>query len=70
MYWHKKLFENTKSDLAGIIRQHQVAIAGSKFMPPFTAEIYPLLSEFFQWYNKKKTKYILLNWLHWYILKS
>lgn len=56
MYWHKRLFESTKSDIAGIIRQHQVAIAGSKFMPPFTAEIYPLLSEFFKWYNKNKDK--------------
>ena len=56
LYWHKKLFESTKSDIAGIIRQHQVAIAGSKFMPPFTAEIYPLLSELFNWYNKNKDK--------------
>ncbi|KAF5431029.1 Fic family protein, partial [Candidatus Methanophagaceae archaeon] len=56
LYWHKFLFENTKSDIAGIIRQHQVAIAGSKFMPPFPAEIYPLLSEFFKWYNKNKDK--------------
>ncbi len=25
-------------------------------MPPFPAEIYPLLSEFFKWYNKNKDK--------------
>jgi Fic family protein len=56
LYWHKKLFESTKSDIAGKVRQHQVAIAGSKFMPPFPAEIYPLLREFFRWYNKNKNK--------------
>ncbi|HJH32105.1 MAG TPA: Fic family protein [Methanosarcinaceae archaeon] len=54
LYFHKKLFEGTKPDIAGIIRSHQVAIAGSKFMPPFPAEIYPLLMEFFNWYDKNK----------------
>jgi len=37
LYFHKKQFESTKSDIAGIIRSHQVAISGSKFMPPFPA---------------------------------
>ncbi len=54
LYWHKELFESTKTDIAGKIRQHQVSIAGSKFMPPFPAEIYPLLREFFRWYDKNK----------------
>jgi Fic family protein len=31
-----------------------VAISGSKFMPPFPAEIYPLTREFFRWYRKNK----------------
>ncbi|VVB60394.1 Fic/DOC family protein [uncultured archaeon] len=52
LYFHKRLFESTKLDIAGKIRQHQVAIAGSKFMPPFPAEVYPLLSDFFKGYNK------------------
>lgn len=56
LYWHKKLFENTKPEIAGKIRQHQVAISGSKFVPPFPAEIYPLLREFFKWYAKSKNK--------------
>ncbi|MBU4300295.1 Fic family protein [archaeon] len=55
LYFHKKLFEGTKPDIAGKIRQHQVAIAGSKFMPPFPAEVYPLLSDFFRGYNKNKS---------------
>ena len=56
LYWHKELFESTKTDIAGKIRQHQVAIAGSKFLPPFPAEIYPTLREFFRWYDKNKNK--------------
>jgi len=56
LYWHKKLFENTKSDIAGKIRQHQVAISGSRFIPPFPAELYTLLSEFFSWYDKNKSE--------------
>lgn len=56
LYWHKKLFENTKPEIAGKIRQHQVAISGSKFIPPFPAEIYPLLREFFKWYDRNKNK--------------
>ncbi len=56
LYFHKKLFENTKEDMAGKLRQHQVAIAGSKFIPPFPAEVYPLLKDFFSWYGKNKVK--------------
>ena len=56
LYWHKELFESTKTDIAGKIRQHQVAIAGSKFMPPFPVKIYPMLREFFRWYDKNKNK--------------
>lgn len=56
LYFHKKLFESTKADIAGIIRAHQVAIAGSKFMPPFPAEVYPLLMEFFKWYDRNNDK--------------
>ncbi|MFH1065564.1 MAG: Fic family protein [Nanoarchaeota archaeon] len=54
--WHKILLKETKADLAGKIRKHQVAISGSKFMPPFPAEVYPLLKEFFSWYEKNKSK--------------
>jgi Fic family protein len=56
LYWHKLLFDSSKPEIAGKIRQHQVAISGSKFMPPFPAEIYPLIMEFLRWYNKNKTK--------------
>ncbi len=56
LYCHKKLFENTKLEIAGKIRNHQVMISGSRFIPPFPAEVYPLLKEFFKWYKKNKNK--------------
>lgn len=52
--WHWKLFEKTKPDMAGKIRKYQVAISGSKFIPPSPIEVFPMLTEFFQWYNKNK----------------
>lgn len=54
--WHKRLFQATKPDIAGKIRRHQVVISGSKFRPPFPAEVYPLLKGFFGWYSKNKGK--------------
>jgi Fic family protein len=56
LYWHKKLFQDTKPDIAGKLREHQVAISGSKFLPPSPVEVYPLLQDFFKWYNQSKTK--------------
>lgn len=56
LYWHKKLFENTKKDIAGKLREHGVGIAGSKFIPPFPVEVYPNLVDFFSWYRKNKDK--------------
>jgi Fic family protein len=56
LYWHKKLFESTKSDIAGRVRSHQVAISGSKFMPPIPAELNALLNEFFGWYKESRSK--------------
>jgi Fic family protein len=54
--WHCKLFNKTKVEIAGKIRNYQVAIRGSKFMPPSLVEVYPMLTEFFKWYNKNKNK--------------
>ena len=56
LYWHKKLFENTKPEISGKIREHQVLISGSKFTPPLPVEVYPMLTEFFRWYSKNKNK--------------
>lgn len=52
LYWHRKLFLATKPDIAGTVRRHQVHISGSRFVPPFPAEIEPLLRAFFRWHGK------------------
>ena len=52
LYFHKKLFEETKKDIAGNLRKHQVEISGSKFKPPLAVEVYPLMEEFMKWYKK------------------
>ena len=52
--WHKKLFEETKPDIAGRVRTHQMAISGSQFMPPSPVEVQPLLREFYRWYDRNK----------------
>ena len=54
--WHWDLFQLTKPDVAGKIRKYQVAISGSKFLPPSHIEVYPMLTEFFRWYHKNKKK--------------
>src|SRR3989338_5247467 len=54
--WHKVLLQDSMPDIAGKIRQHQVAIARSKVELPFPAELDTLLNEFFVWYNNNKNK--------------
>lgn len=54
--WHWKLFGRTKAEMAGKIRKYQVSIRGSKFVPPSPVEVYPMLVEFFRWYNKNKNR--------------
>ncbi|TLZ52303.1 MAG: Fic family protein [Methanobacteriota archaeon] len=52
--WHHELFRATHPDIAGRIRRHQVAISGSRFVPPSPVEVDPLLREFFRWYDRAK----------------
>ncbi len=54
--WHWKLFNLTKSDIAGKLRKQQVAISGSKFVPPSPVEVYPMITDFFKWYNAHKNR--------------
>lgn len=56
LYWHKILMQDVDKEIAGKIRDHQVAIAGTTVKLPSPAELNPLLDEFFAWYNKKKNK--------------
>jgi Fic family protein len=54
LYWHKQLFQDTKPDTAGKIRQHPVGISGSKFLPQYPRELDFLLRDFFDWYHENK----------------
>lgn len=54
LYWHKQLFQDTKPDVAGKIRQHPVGISGSTFHPPYPVELDFLLRDFFDWYHENK----------------
>jgi len=47
--WHKALFSETKPEYAGLVREHEVRISGSRFVPPAAFELDRLLSEFFDW---------------------
>ncbi len=53
--WHRKLFLQTKPDIAGKLRVSDVRMSGSKFVPPTHLEVYPLMRRFFGWYEKNRT---------------
>ena len=53
---HHEMFRATRPDIAGRIREHQVAISGSRFVPPAPVEVYPLLRECFRWYDRAKAE--------------
>jgi len=50
--WHYKIFKDTKPEIAGKIRNYQVRISGSKFLPPSPVELNPLLKDFFRWLER------------------
>lgn len=54
--WHRLLLGETKPDIAGKIREYQIAISGSRFMPPPPVEVYPLMKELFGWYERSREK--------------
>jgi Fic family protein len=56
LFWHRRLLERTRPDIAGRIRAHQVRISGSEFVPPSPVEVYPLLMEFMKWYHRAERK--------------
>ena len=56
LYWHKVLLQDIDEEIAGKIRDHQVAIAGTTIQLPYPVELTVLLEEFFKWYNRAKNK--------------
>ena len=56
LHLHKLLFKESEPEIAGKVRNHEVAVAGSKSKFPIPAELDFLLEEFFKWYNNNKKK--------------
>lgn len=56
LYWHKLLLEQTDNEIAGKMRRHEVAIAGTDVKLPYHIELNALLNEFFKWYEKSKDR--------------
>ncbi len=54
--WHNRLFFQTKPDISGNIRNYNVNIARSKFIPPKAEAVKILLNKFFRWYDSNKTR--------------
>lgn len=50
--WHKELFELTKPDIAGEIREYLVRVG--EYVAPDWQDIPKLLKEFFKWYSENK----------------
>lgn len=55
-YWHTKMFNKTKIDLAGDIRDYEITVRGSKTKFPPGDKVFSLLREFFKWYQSVKSK--------------
>jgi Fic family protein len=54
--WHKDMFSETKKGMAGKLRDYQVYISGSNFVPPPPEAIESYIVEFFRWYSAEKTR--------------
>ena len=54
--WHKELFKETKPEIAGKIRDYQVYIVGTHFIPPNPLKVQTDISKFFRWYNKERNR--------------
>lgn len=54
--WHRNQFEVTKKDIAGKIRDYNVRISQSKFMPPSHRSLGTLVGAFFDWYERNKSE--------------
>jgi len=50
--WHKQIFDETKPDLAGQVRDFEVRIRGSQHVPPSAVEVRPMLIEALRWFQR------------------
>ncbi len=54
--WHKELFKETKSGIAGKVRDYGVYISGSEYTPPGFEAVEAYIVEFFKWYSGAQSK--------------
>jgi Fic family protein len=52
--WHKKIFSDSKPDIAGELRGYNVRVGD--YICPDWQDVASLMAEFFEWYNKNKNK--------------
>lgn len=50
--WHQSIFGETKPDIAGRIRDYEVRIGGSRYIPPSGLEVRPMLLELLRWVRR------------------
>ena len=55
LHWHKKIFELTKPNIAGLFRNYPIQISRSKYVPPIGG-VKELLSDLLDWYRVNKEK--------------
>ena len=53
MSWHKAMFEKTKPEIAGVLRQHAVFITGSGSRFPHHRFVPAFVEDFFKWLNSR-----------------
>ena len=56
LWWHKELFGETKPDIAGQIRDFEVRIGNSRYIPPPPLEVRPMLIELLRRTNRNRGK--------------
>jgi Fic family protein len=54
--WHWTLLKDSKTNIAGKIRDIEIMVFGSKTIFPLPIELNALLRNFFKWYDRNKTK--------------
>ena len=55
-YWHTKMFNKTKPQFAGQIREYAIYVKGSRAKFPKWEDVLKLLDDFFVWYKKIREK--------------
>ncbi len=50
--WHKELFEQTKPDISGVLRDYLVRVGN--YLAPDWQDLKKLIKEFFEWYIKNR----------------